>query len=82
VGKLIINNKVYEAYDSTDYADTEGSKDPTNFFHIYLPEGEYALTAFVNKEYYPVKTGKLILRRRGTYEFKFYLIRKGNLKLK
>jgi hypothetical protein len=80
-GNLTINNKVYETYDSTDYADSEGFKDPSNYFHIYLAEGEYALTAFVNKKYYPVKTGKLIFRRKGIYEFKFYLIRKGNLNL-
>lgn len=79
-GKIKINKKEYFVYDSTNFADSEGYKNSSNYFSIPAQEGEYIFIAYGNNEYYPVKSEKYYLNPGTSYRFDFYLIRKNELK--
>lgn len=79
-GTIKINGKEYFAYDSTNFADSEGFKQQDNFFGIWVREGEYTVSASSGKKYYPVKAVKFFLTHGASYQFVFYLIRKDKFK--
>jgi len=79
-GSLKINGKEYFAYDSTNIPDSEGYKNESNYFGIWVTEGEYTLGTSVSNDYYPVRTEKFFLLHGASYQFYFYLVRKNTLK--
>ena len=79
-GIIKINGKKYRVYDSTGFVEEDGQKNPFNYFGIYLTSGDFTFKAIIDKNYYPIKTEKLFLRAKNSYEFHFYFIRKDELK--
>lgn len=79
-GKVRINNREYIVYDSSDFVDAEGYKDPTRFFGIWAQEGIYSLSANAGTEYYEVSTEKIFLPNGTSYQFQFFLVRKDLLR--
>lgn len=79
-GKIKLNGKLYDAYDSSDFVNRDGYKDRNKILYLDLKPGVYSVKAFVNNHFYKVKTGQLELKGANIYNFNFYLIRKKKLK--